>query len=111
MQILDCRWAQFGSWHLEAYRGDEADDYANAIKAMRLDVQGPEVISATWDGRDGVISSRFLRPTRALTAPNDWLTLTKQFIGVSEEGFKEGLRLAESTILEWAEGRRASEPH
>src|SRR5262245_7509743 len=74
---LQCEWAHFGSWVLEAQKGAVADAYGEALLAEKWDTSGPEVLRVSWDGRE-----RFLTIQKGLTAPLsnpvDWTLQTEQ---------------------------------
>jgi hypothetical protein len=69
---LRADWSTFGSWELQAQRGEEAERYAQALRgASPLQAVGPEVVRFYWDGRDKYLSVE-ASPTRFCSSPNEW---------------------------------------
>jgi hypothetical protein len=70
---LHADWASFGCWHIEVQRANEAERYQAGIRgADPMRAIGPTVLRCIWDGRDRYLMVHS-SPTRALSAPNEWV--------------------------------------
>jgi hypothetical protein len=60
---LHADWSAFGSWELQAQKGEEAERYGQALLGPNpTQAIGPEVVRVCWDAS----------PTRFCSAPNEW---------------------------------------
>jgi hypothetical protein len=72
VSFLRADWSGFGSWELQAQRGEQVERYTQAIRGSSpLQAAGPEVVRFYWDGRDKLLLVD-ASPTRFCSAPNEW---------------------------------------
>jgi|SRR6185295_5283466 len=69
---LSVDWSGFGSWELQAQKGEDAVRYAQGLLGPNpLQAVGPEVVRFFWDGRDCLLTVD-TSPTRFCSSPNEW---------------------------------------
>ena len=93
---LHCDWGSFGSWSLQAQKGTSADAYGDALLAKRWETKGPNVIRATWDGREQILQIE-AAPTPPLSSPGPWRR-------EAEQGFEDSeaaIRFVEEYLANW----------
>jgi hypothetical protein len=73
---LDCDWSGFGSWTVEASRGDAEAKRSSAIRRHAFSEAGPEVCRVMWDGKDRLLSVGST-PTMVSVMLNQWSTLSR----------------------------------
>jgi hypothetical protein len=93
---LRCDWASFGSWSLQAQKGRAADAYGDALKAKRCDASGPEVLRASWDGRERLLTIEHAS-TPPLSSPGPWKRETERKFG----DFEAAVCFVEEHIARW----------
>lgn len=94
---LHCDWSTFGSWQLDVQRGVEADRYALALARGELDVAGPAVARALWDGREQTLKIS-VAPTPPLAAPRSWETCVTEAL----DSFEASVRYTEEYLTKWS---------
>lgn len=96
---LHCDWAHFGSWTLEAQTGQAADRYDEALLAKQWDTAGPEVLRASWDGKERLLVIE-RAPTPPLSSPGPWTSQVDEFFSDSDAA----MRFVEDYLERWAGG-------
>lgn len=68
-------WSGFGSWSIEASKGESEDRRGAAIEAGDYGAVGPDVVRVSWDGKDRILGAGLLHTTaisaRRSTRPVD----------------------------------------
>lgn len=99
VRSLRCDWSSFGSWSVEASRGDGERKRSAAIQRKAFDEPGPEAVRVSWDGKDRQLAMTTIRTTAAyVIGPAERLD-TQQC-----DSFEAALALAE----EWLSDRLRS---
>jgi hypothetical protein len=92
---LHCDWSAFGSWTVDASRGDAEAKRSSAVQRHAFSEAGPEVCRVEWDGKDRQLSMRST-PTQAAVMTNQWRHLESQ----SCDSYEAALALAEKWICD-----------
>jgi hypothetical protein len=98
---LDCGWSSFGSWVVEASRGDDEVKRSLAVRRRAFSEPGPEVFRVTWDGREHLVAMAST-PTIAISMLNRWRKLDEK----SCESHDDALTVA----YDWLSDRLGSSP-
>ena len=92
---LHCDWSGFGSWTVDASRGDAEAKRSSAIHRHAFNEAGPEVCRVEWDGKDRQLYMGST-PTEASVMLNQWRHLEPQ----SCNSYEAALALAEEWLCD-----------
>ena len=95
VRSLHCDWSAFGSWTLDASRGDAEAKRSAAIRRHAFNEAGPEVCRAMWDGKDRQLSMGST-PSQVSVMVNQWRYLEPQ----SCNSYEAALMLAEKWLCD-----------
>jgi hypothetical protein len=93
VRSLHCDWSAFGSWTLDASRGDAEAKRSPAIRLHAFDETGPEVCRAIWDGKERQLSMGST-PSKVSVMVNQWRYIEPQ----SCDSYEHALTLAENWL-------------
>lgn len=92
VRCLHYDWSAFGSWTVDASRGDAEAKRSSAVQRHAFSEAGPEVCRVEWDGKDRQLSMRST-PTQATVM----MTLTQLRLSSAGPQVIEGARGHEGT--------------
>jgi hypothetical protein len=95
VRSLSAEWSGFGSWSIEASKGESEDRRGAAIETGDYGAVGPDVVRVSWDGKDGILDVGLLHTT-AISASGALDPLMSQ----SCDSRSDALRVAESLLLD-----------
>jgi hypothetical protein len=95
VRSLSAEWSGFGSWSIEASKGESEDRRVAAIEAGDFGAVGPDVVRVSWDGKDRILDAGLLHTT-AIFAGGVIDPLMIQ----SCDSRSEALQVAESLLLD-----------
>lgn len=88
-------WSAFGSWWIEASKGESEDRRGAAIDAGDYGAVGPDVVRVSWDGKERILDVGLLHTT-AISVRGGVDPLMSQAC----DSRSDALRIAESLLLD-----------
>jgi hypothetical protein len=95
VRSFTAEWSGFGSWSLEASKGESEDRRGAAIEAGDYGAVGPDVVRVSWDGKGRIFDAGLLHTT-AISAGG----LLEPLMSKARDSRRDALRIAESLLID-----------